>query len=238
MPIADLPRRIYWTFTGDLSDPAQAAHVVAGLNPETGEPGPHLAILDLSGKLLSPASLRELIVSVGQKAQAGIYGDIKLVLVSSDPAVVEQANLLAREHQLPLFIASSRDPAAIEEAVPAGDLTLAERETLGALRRLGGLATVSRFAEAMDLEPSAATNRLVNVDRKGYLYRVERGRRLGDVFVDPRIRRQALVGGDLEDETPPALAGAHGGEPPPSRARIDLEGEAARRAQEIIRRRR
>lgn len=236
MAITDLPRRIYWTFTGDLSDPAQAVHVLEGMQPETGTPGPHLAILDLSGKLLSPASLRELIVSVGRRIKGGVYGDMKLVIVSSDQAVIEQASLLAREHQLPIFLARSREPAAIEEALPAGDLTEADRETLGYLRRLGGLATVSRFAEEMELEPSAATNRLVNVDRKGYLYRLKRGRKLGDLWIDPRTRRQALVAGDLEGEVPATTPAGHA-IGPGQRSRVELDGEAARRAQEIIRRR-
>jgi hypothetical protein len=237
MAITDLPRRIYSTDTGDLTDPANAAHVLSTLAPETGSAGPHLAILDLSGKLLSPASLRELIVPLGQGVRGGVYGDMKLVIVASDPAVLEQAALLAREHRLPIFLASSREPADVEEALPAGDLTQSERETLNYLQQLGGMATVSRLAEAMSLEANAATNRLVNVERKGYIHRIKRGRQVGDLFVDPRTRRQALVAGDLEREQSQAVTSPKAPSPF-DRSPLNLQGEAARRAQEIIRHRR
>jgi len=197
MAITDLPRRILWAPTGDLSDPDQIVHVVEELKPGTGG-DPHLAILDLSGKLLSPASLQRLIVPLGQQVRGGLFGQMKVVIVSSDPAVLEQTSLLARKHQLPLFLATSRDPAAVEQAIPAGDLTPAEAETLNCIRSLGGVTTVSKLAEAMHLETNAATNRLVNVDRKGYVYRIKRKRQLGDLFVDPRTRRQALVANDFD----------------------------------------
>ncbi len=239
MAITDLPRRVYSTPTGDLSNPAQAIHVLKELVPETGQPGPHLAILDLSGKMLSPASLRELIVPLGQQIRGGTYGELKLVVVASDPAVLEQIGLLAREHSLPLFLATSRDPAEVEEATPVGDLTPAEFETLDQLHGLGGVATVSGLAEAMDLEPSATNNRLVNVERKGYLHRIKRGRQQGDLFVDPRTRRQALIGAEKEPNGPrmrEALLDEGIRSNPYDRSRLTLDGAAAKRAQEIIRR--
>jgi len=232
MAITDLPRRIFSAATGDLTDPEQVIHVVEDLKPGTGE-GPHLAILDLSGKLFSPASLRQLIVPFGQQILGGVFGQMKVVIVSADPAVLEQVALLAREHQLPFFLAVSRDPAAVEQAMPAGDLTPSEAETLNYIRELGGMTTVARLAEAMNLESNAATNRLVNVDRKGYLYRIKRNRQLGDLFVDPRTRRQALVAGDLERE-PAVVAKTPGSEGESDLGQLTLEGAAAERAQEII----
>ncbi|MEJ7786478.1 MAG: hypothetical protein WKF96_16875 [Solirubrobacteraceae bacterium] len=59
------------------------------------------------------------------------------------------------------------------------------------MRRLGGRVTVANFAHATKLEPSAATNRLVNVSTKGYVHRVERSRRDGVLFVDPRAATPA-----------------------------------------------
>ncbi|HEY2053442.1 MAG TPA: MarR family transcriptional regulator [Solirubrobacterales bacterium] len=166
---------------------------------------------------------------------------MKLVVVASDPALLEQAGLLAREHQVPVFLASSSEPVEVEEASPAGDLTQAEAETLNQLRQLGGVATVSRLADVMHLEPSATTNRLVNVERKGYVHRVKRGRKEGDLFIDPRTRRQSLAGSGLDPDQPrmrEALLdeGIHSN--PYDRSRIRLEGDAAKRAQEIIRRNR
>lgn len=234
MAITDLPRRIFSAATGDLTDPEQVVHVVEELKPGTGE-GPNLAILDLSGKLLSPASLRRLIVPLGQQVLGGVFGQMKVVIVSADPAVLEHVGFLAREHKLPLFLAASRDPAAVEKAIPAGDLTPSEIETLNYIQDLGGMATVARLAEAMNLETSAATNRVVNVDRKGFLYRIKRNRQLGDLFIDPRTRRQALIASDLERE-PGEIAKTPGGEGEDESGQLTLEGAEAKQAQEIIKR--
>jgi hypothetical protein len=234
MAITDLPRRIFSAATGDLTNPEQVVHVLEDLRPGTGE-GPNLAILDLSGKLFSPASLRHLVVPLGQQVLGGVFGQMKVVIVSSDPAVLEQVALLAREHKLPLFLAASRDPSAIEQAIPAGNLTPSEVETLNYIRDLGGITTVARLAEAMNLESNAATNRLVNVDRKGYLYRIKRNRQIGDLFVDPRTRRQAVIAVDLERE-PGVIAKTPGSEVESDSGQLTLEGSAAELAQEIIRR--
>jgi MarR family len=239
MAITDLPRRVYWTPTGDLSDPDLAMHVLSDLVPETGNPGPHLAILDLRGKLLSPASLRELIVPLGQGIRGGAYGDLKLVVAASDPAILEQIGLLAREHSLPIYLSSSQEPHDVEEATPVGDLTPAELETLNQLRQLGGMATVSRLAEMMNLEATATTNRVVNVEKKGYVHRIRRGRQQGDLFVDPRTRRQAVAGAEIDPGIPgmrEALLDEGIRSNPYEPPKALLRGDAAKRAQEIIRR--
>ena len=46
--------------------------------------------------------------------------------------------------------------------------------------------TASKLAAEEGIKPSAATNRLVNLDRVGYLVRQPRGRREGDVYIEPR----------------------------------------------------
>lgn len=236
MDLKDLPRRVYSTPTGDLSDPEQAMHLMSQFVAETGPPEAHVAVLELRGKLFSPASLRDLIVRLGQRVRGGVYGDLKLVLVADDPATREIVGLLAREHSLPVYLASSFDPESVEEADPVGSLTAAELETLEQLRALGGVASVVRMAELLELEPNAATNRLVNVERKGYLHRIKRGRRQGDLFVDPRTQRAALSG----DEDRPLMREAllKGGiqTDPYDRSPLKLQDEAARLAQEIIRR--
>lgn len=236
MDFNDLPRRVYSTPTGDLSDPDHAVHLLKKFVPETGAVPPQVAVLEVRGKLFSPASLRELVVRLGQGIRGGAYGDLKLVLVTSDPAIREIAGLLAQAHSFPLYVASSRDPSDVERAIPVGDLTAAETETLEQLRALGGMATVARVAEAMALEASAATNRLVNVERKGYLHRIKRGRRQGDLFVDPRTRRQAISSPfQAAPKMREALLDAGIRTNPYDRSRLKLDGEAARRAQEIIR---
>ena len=47
--------------------------------------------------------------------------------------------------------------------------------------------TASALASAVGLQPTAANNRLVNIERKGFVLRVKRGRDEGDLFVDPRV---------------------------------------------------
>ena len=42
------------------------------------------------------------------------------------------------------------------------------------------------FAEQVNIEKTAAGNRLVSLQKKGYLQRVEQPHPAGDLFVDPR----------------------------------------------------
>lgn len=239
MGSTDMPRRVYRSPTGDLSSPHHALDLQKEL-PDTPSVTPGLAILDLSGKQFTPASLRELIGSLGQRIRGGVYGDLKLVLVVTDDATREFIALLSREYGWPMYVARSTDPGDVEEAEPLGDLTAAELETLSEVRNLGGKATVANLAAVLDLEPSAATNRLVNIERKGYLHRFKRPRRVGDLFVDPTTRREAFIAGEGTEDVP-EMRGAllRGGirANPYSRRRIELDQEAAERAREILRRR-
>jgi DNA-binding MarR family transcriptional regulator len=196
----------------DLTDPDVIARLVESQMPMTTFVPLITAIWELGGKQLTPAALQTFVVTVGQRLRGGAYGNMKLVIATPDDAVRETIALLAREHQLPLFVSRSADPVDVYEASAAGDLTETERQTLEQLRRLGGSATVAELAEALALEPSAAHNRLANVEGKGFLFRVERGRREGDLFVDPRTPAD-----------------------PYGRSTLTLEGEAGERAAELIR---
>jgi hypothetical protein len=133
--------------------------------------------------------LVELILPLAQAAKSGTSGPLALVVCTQDDAVRTLVGALAQTHGLPIFLAHS--PNELYDAEPAGPLTATERETLEVLHRLGGRATVSAFAVATNLAPSAATNRLVNVVNKGFVQRVERPRRQGQLFVDPRAARPA-----------------------------------------------
>jgi hypothetical protein len=68
-------------------------------------------------------------------------------------------------------------------------LTPTEQETLRILQRLGGRTTIASFATNAGLEANAATNRLTNVLSKGFVQRVDRSRREGQLFLDPRAAR-------------------------------------------------
>jgi MarR family len=224
--------------TGDLSNPQVAAAARDQELPPTAGPSPSTVVIDLAGKLLSPPALRELIVTVGQRVRGGVYGDMKVIVATSHPATREAIHLLAREHDFPVFLAHSIELTEIHRAEPAGDLTATERDTLETLRRLGGQGTIAGLAGYIGIEPTAATNRLVNLERKGYVYRFRRPRQHGDLFADPRVPLQSEIFGS---EVPPprdALL-AHGIRIDPyDVARIELQGEAARRAADIVERRR
>lgn len=240
MPLKTPVRRILGFATGDLSDPTRAAAVRDRLLPPTAFGSPNTAVLDLRGKLLSPSALREMVVTLGQRLRGGTYGELRLVLVSSDDATRELIALLADKYDLPVFIASSTDSEDVESAAPVGKLTPADLETLAELRGAGWSSTVSALASHIGIEPTAANNRLVNLEKKGYVYRLHRGRREGDLFVDPRSPMDApFVGFDDDNDVPPLATALrkHGiRSNPHDRSRLTLEGEAAERAAEILRR--
>ncbi len=182
---------------------------------------PTVLALNLEGRFPSASVLLELVVPLGQAARGRTLGPLAVVLCTEDEGMREVLRSLAQTYDLALFVAPSVE--RLSEAEPLGSLTPTEHETLDVLRRLGGRVTVANFAQATGLEPSAATNRLVNVFQKGFVHRVERPRREGLLFVDPR------AGTPKEDPADPtsgdfslpqplrsdvkALAGMQGSEP-------------------------
>lgn len=175
--------------TGPLDDVAEIRRFRDALLNPSGVTEPTALVVNLEGRFPSPAVLVELILPLAKAAKSGTYGPLALVVCTQDDAVRVVMRALAQTQTLPIFLA--RSPGELHDAEPAGPLTATERETLEVLRRLGGRATVSTFAEATSLEPNAATNRLVNVVNKGFVQRVERPGRQGQLFVDPRAARPA-----------------------------------------------
>ena len=102
----------------------------------------------------------------------------------ADPGVADFVRYMAQAHQLPIYLSPS--PFDLSEGTPIGNLTKTESGTLDTIVMLGGHVTASILAETESIRPSAATNRLVNLDREGYLFRLPRGRREGDVYIEPR----------------------------------------------------
>lgn len=224
--------------TGDLSDPNEVAGLRDQWLPPTAVEAPTVAVLDLSGRLLSPSSLHELIVPLGQRLRGGSHGSLKLVVVSADDATRRLVALLAEEYEIPLFVAQSPLPVDLEQAVPVGDLTTNDTETLHDLAGAGWQLTVSRLARHAGIAQTTANNRLVSLERKGYVYRVHRHRRHGDLFVDPRA--PGTVNVDDRPAAPAmrsALVAAGIQSDPYDRQQVVLEGRAADRALEVLRRR-
>ena len=145
---------------------------------------PQILVLDLEGSAFTPAALQELILPLAQRIRGGEHGTVRLIVSTPDQGVADFIRYMAQAHQLPIYLSSS--PFNLEESIPVGDLTRTERNTLDTIIVLGGRVTASKLAATEGIKPSAATNRLVNLDRGGYLVRQPRGRREGDVYIEPR----------------------------------------------------
>ena len=145
---------------------------------------PQILVLDLAGLTLTPLTVQELLLPLAQRIRGGEYGTVRLVISATDPGVADFVRYMAQAHQLPLYLCHS--PLDLQHATPIGSLTNTESSTLDTIVMLGGRVTASGLAETEGLKPSAATNRLVNLDREGYLLRQPRGRREGDLYIEPR----------------------------------------------------
>ena len=145
---------------------------------------PQILVLDLAGSTFTPSALQELILPLAQRIRGGEHGRVRLVVSTTDPGVGDFIRYMALAHQLPLYLSPS--PFDLAEGTPLGTLTRTERSTLDNVVVLGGEVTASTLAAIEGIKPSAATNRLVNLDREGYLVRQPRGRREGDAYLDPR----------------------------------------------------
>ena len=151
--------------------------------------GPQFLVVDLGGSAFTPLALQELILPLAQRIRGGEYGPARLVIRTSDTGVRDFIRYMAQAHQLSLYLCDSPSilmSNLIWEGIPVGDLTNTERDTLNAVVELGGYVTASRLAASESIKPSAATNRLVKLDREGYLVRQPRGRREGDIYIEPR----------------------------------------------------
>lgn len=170
---------------GILADRLNAAWIAQQYLPPTAFNERTTLLLDLKGMDATPGALQNLILPIAQKIRDGSCGPVKLVVATSDPAIAEFIRFLAQSHGLPIFLVSS--PEDLHDARPAGKLTATEEETLSALLQLNGAASSPIIAERFAIELTAANNRLVNLEKKGYLFRITKGGRDADVFIDPRV---------------------------------------------------
>ena len=129
-------------------------------------------------------------------------GRSKLVVITSDSATRMFVESLAIANNLPLFVSDSPASVAsihdLQEAQAVGDITPTDKETLEFFAQAGGRLSASEFATLAKLRPTAATNRLSTLSRKGYLYRIVRPGRDGDLYVDPRSPVSVDADGKLQ----------------------------------------
>lgn len=184
-----VPRPSFWFVRPGTSGGVWTDRQLAVLLRERGFPAtavarPTVAVLDLTGVFPTPGVLQDLVLPLGRRIRGGEYGPLVLMVKTHDTGVADFVSYLAKEHDLPLFVAPF--PGALSEATPAGDLTSTEYTTLNIVHGLGGAVTASVLAESAGIEPTAAGNRLAKLYDKGYIYRFARPRREGDVYMDPR----------------------------------------------------
>lgn len=194
-----------------LADRGAAADYREANFPPTVAETERTVVINMEGQYVEPGILQELFLPVGQGIRAGTYQNFAIGLISSDPSSIGFASHLAKENQIPLFLAGSVSDFS-EHLRPIGDVTQSEIETFELVQRMGGNVTGAALAAATDLEPAAANNRLSNLAKKGYLFRISRSRREGDVYVTPHIEAAAtsetqdqevvLAGGESEIEVP------------------------------------
>lgn len=158
--------------------------VIQRVMPHDRRHGPMIGILDLAKLRPTPVVIRDVIVSIGEDVRAGRYGNFTFVVSSEDDATRSVLSDIASAQNLAMFVSAS--PAHLEQAQPVGDLTVKDRETLQLVLQAGGTVTAAELAEQLGIEQTTAGNRLVALNKKGYLLRVERPHPVGDQFFDVR----------------------------------------------------
>ena len=152
--------------------------------PHDRKHGPMLGVLHMGAVRPTPGVLRDLVVTVGEDVKAGRYGNFSLFICSEDEDTRSVIGDVAASRNVALFVCSSSTD--LKDAEPVGVLTAKDRETLHLVSQAGGTVTALSLAEQVNIEKTAAGNRLVTLQKKGYLQRVEQPHPAGDLFVDPR----------------------------------------------------
>lgn len=176
---------------------AAAAEFIETNFPPTASPQPRVRLINLEGNHLDVGALVEMILPITQGIRAGTYGNLAFGVIASDEHVSDAITAIAEMQQVPLFISRAVDHA-FDDPKPIGSLTLADEDTFQLICQLGGAATSAEIAQAKGIEPAAATNRLTNMVKKGYVFRISRSRREGDLFVAPCLRN------DIQSKNVPA----------------------------------
>ena len=145
---------------------------------------PMLGVIYMDAIRPTPAVLRNAVVSVAEDIKAGRYGSCSLFVCSQDEDTRSVIGDIAASQDVAVFLCSTYEN--LEYAEPVGALTIKDHETLDLVFEAGGTVNARSFAERVGIEKTAAGNRLVSLQKKGFVQRVERPHPAGDLFVDPR----------------------------------------------------
>ena len=158
---------------------------------------PMLGVIDLDAARPTPSVLQRVVVSIAEDVKAGRYGSCSLVYCSQDEDTRTVIGDIAESQNVAVFLCSTYDDLMYAE--PVGDLTARDHETLDMVLEAGGTVNALDLSTQVGIEKTAAGNRLVSLQKKGYVFRVERPHPAGDLFIDPR----SLVHGKADSSTGP-----------------------------------
>ncbi len=155
--------------------------------PHPTAPGsPMTYVVDLDGVHPTVEVLQESLLPWAQAVKRGEFGRSSIVVSTRNESVRNYVQSIAAQYLLPIFVSASTSPFQVIEAETALPLSPTDDETLSAVGSLGGSADAGQLASHLQLQHTAATNRLVALFNKGYLHRQKRPGRSGDLFIDPR----------------------------------------------------
>lgn len=137
-------------------------------------------VLDLGGARFETQTLLEMLAEVWRAASGTVQRAV-VVVATDQPSVIRVVQMVAAADDLPLYVMPTGGDLSL--ARPAGRLTPTEADSLMLLAQLGGEVTANRFAHEASLELTAAGNRLAGLAKRGYVLRVPRSRRDGDLYV-------------------------------------------------------
>ncbi|MCY3883592.1 MAG: hypothetical protein OXG24_01615 [Gammaproteobacteria bacterium] len=177
--------------TGSLAwDNPFADKLVHRFMPHDRRHGPMIGILEFAGLRPTASVLQSAVVAVGEDAKAGRYGEFTLFVSSKDEDTRNTISDIAASRNVAVFVTSATHK--LMDAIPVGAITLKDSETLNQVSEFGGTVSANEFADCLDIEKTAAGNRLTSLHRKGYLQRIARPHPMGDLFVDPRSIELAI----------------------------------------------
>ncbi len=165
-------------------DDPYADQVVHRFMPPERKHPPRLGVIHMGAVRPTPPVLRNVVVTLGEDVKAGRYGSCSVFICSEDEDTRSVIGDIAASQNVAVFLCSTYSD--LKYAEPVGILTARDRETLGLVFEAGGTVHASGLANQVGIEKTAAGNRLVSLQKKGFVQRVERPHPAGDLFVDPR----------------------------------------------------
>jgi len=157
---------------------------------------PMLVVIDLDATYPTARVLQRLVVNLGEDVMAGRYGSCSLVFCSQDEDTRNVIYDIAESQSVAIFLCSTYED--VRYADPVGDLTPSDLETLDFVFNEGGTVNAQDLANRDGIEQTTAGNRLISLQKKGYVLRIEQPHPAGDFFIDPR----SMVGKTGSDRRP------------------------------------